>query len=165
MCLGLILNYYKGLFSSTGISLLQQRFSFVHMDTDLYQDTKDCLEFFMKDDRVCRQHFMERSFAQVTRYGLKRARWRGLWRAQIQDYLIAAFQNLEMLITLGGPKPRASLAERISRVMWSNESWKDSFLTQFPILSARLFAQSIFVIWIRLIECSSRQNSFSIFNV
>ena len=41
-----------------------------------------------RDVRI-RQHFMEGSFAQATRYGLKRARWRGQWRVQIQDYLIA----------------------------------------------------------------------------
>ncbi len=97
-------------------------------------------------DIQIRQHFMERSFAQGKRYGLKRARWRGLWRVQIQDYLIAAFQNIELLITHGGPKPRAALAERISRAIWSNEPWRASFLPQFPILSARFFAQSIFAI-------------------
>lgn len=99
-----------------------------------------------RTDIKIRQHFMERSFAQGKRYGLKRARWRGLWRVQIQDYLIAAFQNIELLITHGGPKPRAALAERISRAIWSNEPWRASILPQFPILSARFFAQSIFAI-------------------
>lgn len=99
-----------------------------------------------KRDIQIRQHFMERSFAQGTRYGLKRARWRGRWRVQIQDYLIAAFQNIELLIAHGGPKPRAALAEQISRAMWSNEPWKASFLPQFSILSVRFFAQSIFAI-------------------
>ncbi len=98
-----------------------------------------------RDIRI-RQHFMERSFAQGKRYGLKRARWRGLWRVQIQDYLIAAFQNIELLITHGGPKPRAALAERISRTIWSNEPWRASILPQFPILSTHFFAQSIFAI-------------------
>lgn len=45
-----------------------------------------------RDIRI-RQHFMEGSFAQATRFGLKRARWRGLWRVQIQDYLIAIVQT------------------------------------------------------------------------
>lgn len=57
-----------------------------------------------------RQHFMERSFAQATRFGLKRARWRGQWRVQIQDYLIAIVQNIELLIAHASPKPRAALA-------------------------------------------------------
>lgn len=51
-----------------------------------------------KRDILVRQHFMERSFAQATRFGLKRARWRGQWRVQIQDYLIAIAQNVELLI-------------------------------------------------------------------
>lgn len=59
-----------------------------------------------------RQHFMERSFAQATRFGLKRARWRGQWRVQIQDYLIAIVQNIELLIAHASPKPRAALALR-----------------------------------------------------
>lgn len=45
-----------------------------------------------------RQHLMERSFARAGRYGFKRERWRGLWRVQIQEYLIAAVQNIETLI-------------------------------------------------------------------
>ena len=30
-------------------------------------------------------------------HGFKRARWRGLWRQSIQDYLIAAIQNLRII--------------------------------------------------------------------
>ena len=41
---------------------------------------------------------MERSFARATRYGFKRARWRRLWRVQIQEYLTAAVQNLMTLL-------------------------------------------------------------------
>ena len=45
-----------------------------------------------------RQDLSERSFAWSTRYGYKRARWRNLWRMQIQDFLIAAVQNITILI-------------------------------------------------------------------
>jgi len=62
-----------------------------------------------RDIRI-RQHFMEGSFAQATRFGLKRARWRGQWRVQIQDYLIAIVQNIELLIANARPKPRIALA-------------------------------------------------------
>lgn len=65
-----------------------------------------------KADLRVRQHFMERSFAQATRFGLKRARWRGQWRVQIQDYLIAVVQNIELLIAHAWPKPRIALAVR-----------------------------------------------------
>lgn len=51
-----------------------------------------------KQDLKTRQHLSERSYARSTRYGFKRARWRGLWRMQIQDYLIAAVQNIQTLI-------------------------------------------------------------------
>jgi len=61
-------------------------------------------------DIKIRQHFMEGSFAQATRFGLKRARWRGQWRVQIQDYLIAIVQNIELLIAHARPKPRMALA-------------------------------------------------------
>ena len=48
-----------------------------------------------------RQHLMERSFARGGRHGFKRARWRGLWRVRIQEYLIATVQNIETLIRHG----------------------------------------------------------------
>lgn len=50
-------------------------------------------------DRKRRQHLQERNFADAAnRHGFKRARWRGLWRQSLQDYLIAALQNLRLLI-------------------------------------------------------------------
>jgi transposase len=45
-----------------------------------------------------RQHLMERSFAQGVRFGMKKARWRRLWRVQIQEYLIASVQNIRILL-------------------------------------------------------------------
>lgn len=51
-----------------------------------------------RHDRRTRQHLSERSFAQATRYGYKRARWRRLWRMEIQDFLIAAVQNIQILV-------------------------------------------------------------------
>jgi transposase len=50
-------------------------------------------------DRRRRQHLMERSFADAANnHGFKRARWRRLWRQQIQDWLIAAIQNVRILL-------------------------------------------------------------------
>lgn len=51
-----------------------------------------------KRDIKHRQDLSERSFAWSTRYGYKRARWRNLWRMEIQDFLIAAIQNITILI-------------------------------------------------------------------
>jgi len=50
-----------------------------------------------KRDIKTRQHLSERSFARSKRYGFKRARWRRLWRMEIQDFLIAALQNILIL--------------------------------------------------------------------
>ena len=42
---------------------------------------------------------MERSFADAANcHGLKRARWRGLWKQAIQDLFIATVQNLRKLL-------------------------------------------------------------------
>ena len=60
-----------------------------------------------RDIRI-RQHFMERSFAEAGRYGFKRARWRGTERVRIQDFLIAATQNIRLLVTHGKLKPAAA---------------------------------------------------------
>jgi len=51
-----------------------------------------------KRDIRKRQHLMERSYARSKRYGYKRARWRRLWRVQIQEYLTASMQNIMVLI-------------------------------------------------------------------
>jgi hypothetical protein len=44
---------------------------------------------------------MERSYARGTWYGFDRARWRGLWRVQIQEYLVSAVQNIQVLLRYG----------------------------------------------------------------
>jgi transposase len=49
-------------------------------------------------DIKIRQYLMERSYARSVRYGFDRARWRGLWTIDIQEYLICAIQNIEVLI-------------------------------------------------------------------
>ena len=51
-----------------------------------------------KRDLKTRMHLSERSFAHAGRYGYKRARWRRLWRMEIQDFLIATVQNIQILI-------------------------------------------------------------------
>ena len=55
-----------------------------------------------KRDRRRRKHLMEGSFADAANnHGFKRSRWRRLWRQQIQDYLIAAVQNIRILLRHG----------------------------------------------------------------
>ena len=61
-------------------------------------------------DRRRRHHLMERSFADAANnHHFKRARWRRLWRQQIQDYLIAAIQNVRILLA-NHPKKSAAAA-------------------------------------------------------
>jgi transposase len=63
-------------------------------------------------DIKTRQHLMERSFAKSTRYGFDQARWRGLWRMRIQEYLTCAIQNMQVLITHVS-KPKKAIATRL----------------------------------------------------
>ena len=37
---------YKGIFPETAKKIKNKRFAFVHIDVDIYQSTKDALEFF-----------------------------------------------------------------------------------------------------------------------
>jgi len=55
---------------------------------------------------------MERSFARGTRYGIKRARWRRLWRVSIQEYLTATIQNI-MILLRHYNKPLKAVAKRV----------------------------------------------------
>jgi transposase len=64
-----------------------------------------------RKDRRRRQHLMEGSFADATNnHGFKRSRWRRLWRQQIQDHLIAACQNVRILLRNHRPKRAAAMA-------------------------------------------------------
>ena len=63
-----------------------------------------------KRDLHTRQHLMERSFARGARFGMQRARWRGLRRVQIQEYLTASIQNL-MLLLRYIKEPKAALGK------------------------------------------------------
>ena len=49
-------------------------------------------------DRNRRRHLGEGSFADAKRHHFKRSRWRRLWRQQIQDWIIAAIQNIKILV-------------------------------------------------------------------
>ena len=69
-------------------------------DLDVILEQSRC-EASRKDIRK-RQRLMERSFARGKRYGYDRARWRGLWRMSIQEYLTCAVQNIQVLLKGGG---------------------------------------------------------------
>lgn len=62
-----------------------------------------------------RKHLMERSFARAVPLGFKRARWRRLWRVEIQEYLTAAIQNIKTLMRyVKEPKKTAVMAMRVA---------------------------------------------------
>ena len=61
-----------------------------------------------KRDLRARQHQMERTFARAVRFGFKHARWRRLWRVQIQEYLTAAIQNI-LTLTRNVKEPRSAV--------------------------------------------------------
>lgn len=64
--------------------------------------------------RKRRQQLMEQSFADAANnHHFKRARWRRLWRQQIQDYLIAAIQNVRILLQHVAPKCSLAAAARL----------------------------------------------------
>lgn len=66
-----------------------------------------------KQHRRRRQELMERSFADAANnHGFKRARWRRLWRQQIQDYLIATVQNIRLFI-----RPRLAATQAAAKVI------------------------------------------------
>lgn len=96
-----------------------------------------------KRDIQTRKHLMERSFARGTRYGFDRARWRGLWRVQIQEYLISAVQNIEVLLKYGSCLKRSPsvMMEQIKGAMRRDikpfpdvKEWIDSKVGQMVLL-------------------------------
>lgn len=67
-------------------------------------------------DIARRQHVSEGSFGSAKRYGYKRARWRRLWRVEIQDYLTCTVQNLQKLLAhRGRGAAAAAVVARICR--------------------------------------------------
>jgi transposase len=88
-----------------------------------------------RDQRI-RRHLMERSFAHSTRFGFDRARWRGRWRVQIQEYLVCTLQNIQVLLKYGrDPKRRAAVAMRLA------SGWNQAIQRRSRILFACLLSR------------------------
>lgn len=67
-------------------------------------------------DRKRRRHLMEGSFADAANnHGFKTSRWRGLWRQRIQNSLIAACQNVRILL-----RWRPSRTTQTLRTLWQH---------------------------------------------
>ena len=68
--------------------------------------------------RKRRQHVMEGSFADaVNNHGAKKARWRGLGRQRLQSWLIAAVQNLRILLRRQARRPLWAAAVALASVV------------------------------------------------
>ena len=83
-----------------------------HEEVQLMRDRAQSCK--SKKDIKTRQHLMERSFARAVRFGFKRARWRRLWRVQIQEYLTAAIQNI-MILVRDVKEPRTAIPLAIKK--------------------------------------------------
>ncbi len=69
-------------------------------------------------------HLSERSFAQSKRYGYKRARWRRLWRVQIQDFLVAALQNIKILVNHSRSKAQSQVNALVGHPRPSSKGYR-----------------------------------------
>ena len=77
-----------------------------------------------------RRHLMEGSFAQSANcHGSKRSRWRRLWRQQIQDWLIAACQNVKLLMRSLPTGPQAGEGQGKTGPGRPRDSFFDSLST------------------------------------
>jgi transposase len=82
-----------------------------HLRQDALDEMRErASSYKSKRDIRTRQHLMERSFARSKRYGYDRARWRGSWRVQIQEYLVTIVQNLDILAHFGKRNEGAALS-------------------------------------------------------
>lgn len=112
-----------------------------------HEDTIDrCRRRALSSDgqtfRKQRMAHMEGSFARSTRFGYKRARWRGLDRMRIQDLLIATVQNC--LILIGRlPHPLLQTAQpaprRIRFCFARLKTWLAPFVSTRPQILRWLF--------------------------
>jgi len=107
---------------------------------DLDEMIKESKSIESKKDIKTRQHLSERSFARSTRYRFKRARWRNLWRMEIQDYLIGAVQNITVLINQPKTKLSKSDAIRVRKKGYQGLKWaRDRFIWWIMSFNYRLF--------------------------
>ena len=90
-----------------------------HYDQELIDTARaESRSLDAKKDRRRRKHLMERTFADAANnHGFKRSRWRRLWRQRIQDLLIAACQNIRILIRNQQRDPRQAQEQATSGII------------------------------------------------
>ncbi len=77
------------------------------------------------------QHLMGDPFARGTRYGFDQARWRGLWRMRVQEYMTCAIENMQVLIAHAS-KPKKAAAVRLLVVQRTVAKALDRSFGMFP---------------------------------
>jgi transposase len=81
-----------------------------------------------KRDRKRRMHLMEGSFGDAaTNHGFKHARWRGLDRQRIQDWLIATCQNIRILLRHRGRRNAIAVAMMVPGSAIGTDRWAPNF--------------------------------------
>jgi hypothetical protein len=81
--------------------------------------------------RKRRKHVVEGRFADAVNHGSKRARWRRLWRQQIQSWMICAVQNLKVLLAKRANKPPKAAATAVQTVELSDFANRQAKNQQF----------------------------------
>jgi transposase len=103
-------------------------------------------------DLRTRKHFMERSYADAANnHGFKRSRWRGLDRITIQDLMIAAVQNIRILIK-HARKPSGVALEM--RMAGQSTAFEAAPLYQSLCFAAKYFLELPRLSYIRCFEVS-----------
>lgn len=99
-----------------------------------------------------RRHVMEGSFADASNnHGAKKARWRGLARQQIQSWIIAAVQNLRILLRNQRRAPAADAAKVVELLaLQLSKHWQVAGSLAFGERSLR---------WSSLARCWRRSGS------
>jgi len=99
-----------------------------------------------------RRHVMEGSFADANNnHGAKKARWRGLARQQIQSWIIAAVQNLRILLRNQRRVPAADAAKLVELLAWKMSG-------HLGVVGSLAFGEPS-VCWSSLARCWRRSDS------
>jgi transposase len=89
--------------------------------------------------RKRRKHVAEGSFADANRHGSKRARWRRLWRQQIQSWMICAVQNLKVLLAKRAKgRPKAAGTVAAPHILPFGGAFKAKFQTIIGLIGRKL---------------------------
>jgi len=105
--------------------------------------------------RQRRKHVMEGSFADGTNnHGLKRSRWRGLWRQRIQGWMIAAVQNLRLLLRKATQRPSQAVINEQVEVSFVSTIGRKPFKIEFK--RVRWLPEGLWSLWPPLLfSCGS----------